>query len=264
MINPTKQMRISKLIIFINVLIVNCSLLIVNCTAGPPFNTDDPQPVDYKHWEFYISSINTFNQGISKGTLPHFEVNYGVVPNVQLHMIAPLNYNFIREYNIQHSFNYGYGYTELGIKYRFVKENENTPQLGTFPIIEVPTVKNNEFSNGKTQIYIPVWLQKSWGKLTTYGGTGYWVNPGTGNKNWLFAGLEIQYDFSKLITFGGELIYHTPSMINTESTTIHDSFGINIGGFINFSEKFHFIFSSGRYFTGQTSSLAYAGVLWTI
>ena len=26
--------------------------------AGPPFFTDDPQPVDFKHWEFYISSVN--------------------------------------------------------------------------------------------------------------------------------------------------------------------------------------------------------------
>ncbi len=24
-------------------------------SAGPPFLTDDPEPVEYKHWEFYIA-----------------------------------------------------------------------------------------------------------------------------------------------------------------------------------------------------------------
>jgi len=30
-----------------------CSL---TALAGPPFVTDDPEPVDYQHWEFYIAS----------------------------------------------------------------------------------------------------------------------------------------------------------------------------------------------------------------
>ena len=28
--------------------------------AGPPFKTDDPQPVDLHHWEFYLASQQTF------------------------------------------------------------------------------------------------------------------------------------------------------------------------------------------------------------
>jgi hypothetical protein len=28
-------------------------------------------------------------------------------------------------------------------------------------------------------------------------GAGYWINPGSGNKNWVFAGWEAQYDFSE-------------------------------------------------------------------
>ena len=65
------------------------------------------------------------------------------------------------------------------------------PQIGTFPIIEIPTIRNSEFGNGKAQLYIPVWIQKSWDKLTTYGGAGYWINPGSNNKNWVYTGWEI-------------------------------------------------------------------------
>jgi len=74
--------------------------------AGPPFFTDDPDPVHYRHWEYYLSSQNLFDfrSKSAAGTLPHVEVNYGVIPNVQL--------------------------------------------------------------------YLPVWIQKSWDKLTTHGGEG--------------------------------------------------------------------------------------------
>ena len=60
--------------------------------AGPPFKTDDPEPVEYKHWEIYLASQYSHDQDQNSATLPHIEVNYGVVPNVQVHLIAPLVY----------------------------------------------------------------------------------------------------------------------------------------------------------------------------
>ena len=205
-----------------------CLICITDLKAGPPFNTDDPEPVDFRHWEYYISSIDNFEPDIWSGTLPHFEVNYGLVKNVQIHLLLPFNYN----YTVHHSTTIGYANTELGIKYRFVQETDNMPQIGTFPIFEIPTVRNSEFSNGKMKVFIPVWIQKSWGKFTTYGGAGYWINPGTGNKNYSFAGLEAQYDLSRIFTLGGEAYYQTPDKIDGKPVA-----GFNIGGFINFSEK---------------------------
>jgi hypothetical protein len=223
--------------------------------GGPPFNTDDPEPVNFKHWEYYISSINNHQQSVWSGTLPHFEINYGLVPNVQVHLLMPMNYFFSRHQGS----GFGYADTEFGIKYRFVQETENSPQIGTFPIIEIPTIKNSEFSDGKTKIYLPVWMQKSWGKLTTYGGAGYWINPGAGNKNWIFSGWEIQYDFSKTLTLGGEIYYHTASTSDTRS-----EMGFNMGGSLNPTEKFHIIFSFGHTFTRDNTFTSYLGILWTI
>jgi len=223
--------------------------------GGPPFNTDDPEPVNFKHWEYYISSINNHQQSVWSGTLPHFEINYGLVPNVQVHLLMPMNYFFSRHQGS----GFGYADTEFGIKYRFVQETENSPQIGTFPIIEIPTIKNSEFSDGKTKIYLPVWMQKSWGKLTTYGGAGYWINPGAGNKNWIFSGWEIQYDFSKTLTLGGEIYYHTASSKDTRS-----EMGFNLGGSVNPTEKFHIIFSFGHTFTRDNTLTSYLGILWTI
>ncbi len=223
--------------------------------AGPPFNTDDPETVDYKHWEYYISSINTFHPGAWAGTSPHFEVNYGLIPDVQLHLILPINYDYFKNSGTK----FGYAVTEFGIKYRFVNETQNIPQIGTFPIVEIPTIKNIEFSNGKTQVYIPIWFQKSWNKLTSYGGIGYWINPGKSNKNWIFTGWEVQYDFSKIFTFGGEVYYRSANTLNNKS-----SVGFNLGGFTNFSDKFHFIYSIGHSITKENYLNLYVGLLWTI
>jgi len=60
--------------------------------AGPPYTTDDPEPVEYRHWEFYIASEHFRDHVGWSGTAPHFELNYGVAPDVQLHLIAPLAY----------------------------------------------------------------------------------------------------------------------------------------------------------------------------
>lgn len=228
-----------------------------NIIAGPPFLTDDPDPVQFKHWEYYISSQNTFNSSTKNaiGTLPHFEVNYGLVPNVQIHMILPLNYS----YSASRFSAYGYANTELGIKYRFVKETNNCPEIGTFPILQIPTVNNSTLSTGRMQLFIPVWFQKSWDKLSSYTGCGYWINPGTDNKNWIFAGWQVQYEFSKLITLGTEVYYHT-----ADSKESSHSSGFNLGGFLNFSEKFHFLFSVGHSITNENYTTSYAGFLWTI
>ncbi len=223
--------------------------------AGPPFNTDDPEPVSFKHWEYYISSINNNQSGVWSGTSPHLELNYGLISNVQVHLLMPMNYNYVRHQGSD----LGYADTEFGIKYRFVQETDNVPQIGTFPLVEIPTIKNSEFSDGKTKIFLPVWLQKSWGKLTTYGGAGYWINPGTNNKNWVFSGWEIQYDFSRIVTLGGELYYHTADNRSTNPAT-----GFNLGGSINPTEKFHFIFSFGYTLSRDNTFTSYLGLLWTI
>ncbi|MDP4270351.1 MAG: hypothetical protein Q8909_09525 [Bacteroidota bacterium] len=173
-------------------LLIISSLLALLCAqksyARPPFNTDDPEPVEYKHWEYYVSTVNNYQQGVWSGTSPHFEVNYGLVPDLQVHLLIPVNYTTVPHQKAS----FGYADTEVGVKYRFLQETDSRPQVGIFPIIEVPTVRSDIFSNGKPKIFIPVWAQKSWDKFTTYGGVGYWINPGAGNRNYFFSGWETQ------------------------------------------------------------------------
>jgi len=223
--------------------------------AGPPFKTDDPQPVDFRHWEFYLASVQSFARHETDATLPHIEVNFGAFQNVQLHIVAPMG--FVRSGDGK---SYGYSDTELGVKYRFLDETDVAPQVGVFPLVELPTGDaSRQLGTGSLQAYLPVWIQKSWGKLTTYGGAGYWIKPGTGNRNWLFAGWEAQYDFSSTVTIGGELFYQTADTQDGRSGS-----GFDIGGFINLSENHHILISLGQTFEGENVVSGYLGYQYTI
>ena len=141
-------MIILRYIVLISILLL---LFMQFIYAGPPYDTDDPQPVDFHHWEIYWSSIGLRNSYVTTGMLPLLEVNYGVIPNVQLHVIAPVSYYKVNEGKT----NYGYGDTEFGVKYRFINKDSGNFQVGIFPLVEAPTGNSNEnLGNGKAQVFI--------------------------------------------------------------------------------------------------------------
>ncbi|MGD0235720.1 MAG: hypothetical protein ABSC55_14440 [Syntrophorhabdales bacterium] len=223
--------------------------------AGPPFRTDDPEPVEYKHWEFYTATQYQNDRDGVSGTAPHLEANYGVAPDVQLHIIAPDAYDRPRGGPTLA----GLGDVELGVKYRFIQEGDYVPMVGTFPFLEVPTAsKTRGLGTGQFQFFLPLWFQKSWGPWTSYGGGGYWINPGTGNKNYWYAGWLLQRDITKWLTVGAEVFHLTPSTADGEHET-----GYNIGAILNFTENHHLICSAGTDIHGPASFFFYAAYLWT-
>jgi hypothetical protein len=48
--------------------------------AGPPFITDDPEPVELHNWEVYGFTAGAHQHGNTSGVLPGLEVNYGAAP----------------------------------------------------------------------------------------------------------------------------------------------------------------------------------------
>ena len=124
--------------------------------AGPPFRTDDPETVDNKHWEFYVATAFSDNVGAASGTAPHFEINYGIVPDIMVHLILPFGFNRIHGGSTA----YGFGDLELGVKYRFVNI-EDAHFIGTFPLIEAPTGDNDRgLREGHTRFLFPSGFKK--------------------------------------------------------------------------------------------------------
>jgi hypothetical protein len=214
--------------------------------AGPPFLTDDPVPVDYLHSEIYLFSTGTHDSGGTSGVGPAVEFNYGILPDTMIHLIAPMAYDAPKG----GSSHFGYGDTEVGIKYRFVHETDLLPMIGAFPLVEIPTGDEDKgLGNGEAQWFLPIWLQKDFGKWTTYGGGGYWINPGADNKNYWFSGILLQYNFSDTFYLGGEFFYQTADTVDGE-----DSTGFNLGGSVPVGDNLQILFSAGRGLTNTSSN----------
>jgi hypothetical protein len=228
--------------------------------AGPPFRTDDPEPVELHHWEVYGFSTATHVKGDSSGILPGIEINYGALPEMQLHIVLPLAFDRPEGSGTK----FGYGDTELGVKYRFVNEDENgwRPQIGIFPLLELPS--GNEargLGTGHVHAFIPLWLQKGLGKWLSYGGGGYWINPGAGNKNYWFLGWLVQRQVTDDLALGGEIFHQSADTIGGEDQT-----GFNLGGIWDITEHYHLLFSAGRGILHATTTNAfsyYLALQWT-
>ncbi|HEX9049924.1 MAG TPA: hypothetical protein VF841_05265 [Anaeromyxobacter sp.] len=207
--------------------------------AGPPYATDDPEPVELRHWELYLATADQWSRDDGwSGTAPHVEVNYGAVPDVQLHLIAPVAWARPPGGPAR----LGYGDTELGVKWRLVHERGAIPQIGTFPLVEVPTGDAARgLGGGETQVFLPLWVQKRLGRWTTYGGGGYWVNPGEGNRNWWFVGWQAQRELAHGLTVGGELFHGTSRRVGRPGETRFD-----LGMILDLGELHHVLLSIGR------------------
>lgn len=217
--------------------------------AGPPYITDDPEPVAYQHWEVYLASQSFDTDGDWSGTAPHVEVNYGGIRNVQFHVITPLAFSAPSGGPSA----YGYGDTELGFKFRFVQEKKWIPMIGIFPLVEAPTGNVNlGLGNGSTQLFVPVWLQKSFGKWVTYGGAGVWIDLGDRDRHWWLFGWHLERRVCKWLSVGAEVFYQTPDHHGGSQDARFD-----IGAVIDFSDVHHLMFSAGRGFVGPNLFQSY-------
>lgn len=209
--------------------------------AGPPFRTDDPEPVEYGHYEFYSFVTGTVVNTATTGLGPAWELNYGIIPNGQFHVVAPIAFNAPVDGPAQ----FGLGDTEFGFKYRFIQEDDNgwRPMVGVFPFLEVPTGDETlGLGAGHYRGYLPVWFQKSSGDWTTYGGGGYWINHGNGtlDKDYWFFGWLLQRKVTDKLVIGVEVFRQTADTIGGK-----DSTGFNVGAIYDFDDHNHLLVSTG-------------------
>ncbi len=236
--------------------------------AGPPFQTDDPEPVDLGHYEFYVFSGVDGTPIETDTTGPSFEFNWGALPDTQLHAIlsfgaaVPSNGPQYAPAGVGPSA-FGLLDTELGVKYRFVSQTPDRPEIGIFPMIELPTGSYSRgLGVGSTWYKLPVWIQKDWGPWTTYGGGGYQLMHQVDYKSFPYAGWLLQRDIGQKWTLGGELWYHGAEGLATPQTQSATMF--DFGGYYYFSKPaFQLLFALGHTIVGQSETYAYLGLYWT-
>ena len=233
--------------------------LSIKAVAGPPFQTDDPQPIDFRNYEFYTFAASDGTAAETDIVTPGFEFNWGALPNVHLHMIVPAA--GILPADEPRAF--GLGDIELGIKLRFVQEGKHRPMLGTFTMFEIPTGNAAKgLGLGKTWYKVPLWAQKSFGPWTTYGGGGVTLVNAPGYRDYPFAGWLLQRDLGKKVTLGAEVFYHGPEGPATPLS--RPATLVDVGGYYKFRDPgFQLLFCYGHSAIGLSENYAYLGLYWT-
>ena len=236
---------------------------------GPPYQTDDPVPVDLHHYEFYIFGSMDGTPAEIDSTGPAFEFNWGAIPRVQLHailpwgMVAPSN-NPVYLPGGTGSRAFGLTDMELGVKVAIIKQTKNFPQIGTFTMFEMPTGSYTKgLGVGKVWYKLPVWMEKDWKLWTVCGGGGYQVVPQTGYRDFPYTGWLLKRTLSERLELGAEVFAHGREGFAAAQT--ERSAMIDVGGYYHF--KHHpgeqFLFAYGHSVAGQTENYAYLGMYWT-
>jgi hypothetical protein len=236
--------------------------------AGPPFQTDDPEPVDFRHYEVYLFGATDGTPVETDPVGPAFEANWGAAPNLQLHIILPVG-AILPSNNPLYSpagvgpSAYGLEDIELGAKYRFVKETKHRPQFGTFTMLEVPTGSYARgLGVGKVWYKLPIWVQKSWGHWTSYGGAGYQIVKQTQYRDFAYGGWLMQRDIGKKLTLGTEIFSHGAEGLATPQT--RPATMIDVGGYYYIRNPgWQILFAYGHTAFGQSETYAYFGLYHT-
>lgn len=202
--------------------------------AGPPFLTDDPEPTDTGHWEIYAPLADA--AGLAHNYEGSFgvELNYGAVKDVQLTLGLPGSFAHDRS-----GWQVGRGDIAASLKYRFYHDEDAGIQIAAFPGITIPTARAG-LGNQKVTALLPVWVQKDAGDWSVFGGGGYAINPGAGNRSYWTGGIAVTREVSKRLLLGVEADRQGPDTLDGRAST-----SLGVGGIFKLGGPFRLLASGG-------------------
>lgn len=218
--------------------------------AGPPYLTDDPVPTDLGHWEIYA-----FAAGEGRGSTldgdAGTDLNYGPVENVQLTTTLPLTFSR----DDAAGWRGGAGDVEIGVKYRFVHDKRQGVSVAVFPRAILPT--SSLAADGRTRLLLPLWIGKDFkGGTSLFGGGGYEINPGTGNRDFWQAAIALTHDLGTGASVGAELTRQGPdAVVGTAQTRA------GLGTVIHLSGPASLLLSGGPTWTDHHTSYHFYSAL---
>lgn len=223
--------------------------------AGLPFISDDPATVPYGQWEFYLYSNMDRMSHTTYADGPATEADIGAGRHLELHLVVSNSFYLPQ----QGARTAGFSDIETGIKYRFFDESARHPAIAFAPMFELPTGNaNRNLGNGRFWLILPLWLEKTWGRWSSYGGGGYAINPAPTMRNYAFAGWVVQRKLGAKLVLGSEIFSQGAMSTNIQALTILDA-----GGYYYLQKNFGILFSAGQSIFGQRHAVGSLGLFWT-
>ena len=202
--------------------------------AGPPYNTNDPAPTDTGHWEIYL-----FTQAGGSGSAfdddTGVEFNYGPAKDLQISAAIPLSF----AHDPIGGWRSGLGDIETGVKYRFINDERSGFSAAVYPKAILPT--SSLASHQRTRFFFPLWMGKDFaGGTSLFGGGGYMVNPGSGNRDYWTGGVALTHRFGRRLQLGAEVNRQGADSVGGRPST-----SMGLGAILDLKGPFRLLASGG-------------------
>ena len=218
--------------------------------AGPPYQTDDPEPTALGHWEIY-NFVDVDGRGGAIDGEGGLDLNYGAAKGLQLTATLPIAF----AHSPGDGWRAGRGDLQLGAKYRFINDERKGWQAAIFPRVILPTATKDP-GGKRVRLLLPLWVQKDFGKTSLFGGGGYEINPGPGNKDFWEAGLAVTHDVSEKLSLGAEAYWQS-----ADGAGNHDTSGVDLGLIYKLGGPYSMLLAGGpSYSGGQTAYHLYTAL----
>jgi hypothetical protein len=236
-------------------LLVVCVGLPELARAGPPYMSDDAEPTDDGHYEIYLFNSGTNVRGDTGGQTG-IDFNYGAAPDLQLTAVVPLDF----DQAAGHGTVAGLGNIELAAKYRFLHQAGDGWDVAVFPRLFLPTV-SSQAGDRHFSLLVPLWLEKDWGKWSTFGGGGCVLDSGRETQNFCMAGWALARQVLPDLQLGAEVVHQTAKVKGGRDST-------SIGGGVRYdiNDNYHLLAYAGPGLQNAVTTNRYswyASVLFT-
>jgi hypothetical protein len=221
--------------------------------GGPPLVTDDPDTPGDGHWEINLAAVLSRARASDTLALPDADINYGWGPNVQLKLELP----WVIEHDDGQATQSGIGAANLGVKWRFVDEDDAGVSVSTYPQyasgLSTSSVRRG-LAPGSHQIFLPVEVASKLGDFGVDAEVGRALVEG-GPDEWL-GGVVGSHSCGPTVECLAEL--HGTFVAHGNQTLL------NVGMRWRMSEAWTILASAGREFGQKTGSqqqlLMYLGI----
>jgi hypothetical protein len=218
--------------------------------AGPPFLTDDPEPTETGHWEIYAPTLDAAGKGRDYEGSLGAELNFGAAPNVQVTVGLPARFTHSAD-----GFETGRGDLELSVKYRFFRDEAAGVSVAAFPGMTLPTASRG-LGNRKVTALLPVWAQKDSGPWSLFGGGGYAINPGAGNRDYWTGGVALSRQVSDRLLLGVEIDRQGADSDDGRAVT-----SLGLGAILTLKAPFRLLASAGPTYSDGGRSPGFHGLI---
>ncbi len=218
------------------------SLATACARAGPPFLTDDPETTDDGHLEAYLYASGAQAPGGFAGE-GGLDLNWGAAKNLQINVVLPAAFA---------PGALGSGEAEMAMKIRFLHQASGSamPDVAIYPRVFLPTASAG-FGGGSAAVFLPVWAQKDFGPWSVFGGGGYEINRGPGQRDFWSGGVAVARSFGARWQAGLETYWQGASAEEAPASAV-----VNLGVTYKLTGHWSLLASGGPGLrnTGQTGT----------